>query len=122
VVSYNVTPQDSWDGIALLYDDFGTPQLESSDYSDLAGVTFGVFGLPGAVKVEFEDTATNKARAYFRGVTNTLRYYTVDLSDLESGGLDSAHVRFINFVVDQGLAGTDKYTGAFTIVTEGLSP
>ncbi|MFH0954133.1 MAG: thrombospondin type 3 repeat-containing protein [Verrucomicrobiota bacterium] len=123
VVPYNVTATDSWDGVSILYDNYGTPQLENADFSDLSAVTFGIRGTPLSVKAEFEDIAANKVLAYFRGVTNTaVRYYAVALDDLEAGGLDPGHVRFINFVVDQNAAGPGNYTGTFSIVTGGLSP
>jgi hypothetical protein len=121
-VPYNVTPADTWDGISISYDSFGTPQLENSDYSDLPSVTFGVKGTPQSVKVEFEDIATNKVVAYFRSVTNSLRYYTVYMNDLEAGGLNPGHMRFINFVIDQAAAGANNHTGTFTVVTDGLAP
>lgn len=121
-VSYNVTPADTWDGISMSYDNFGTPQLENSDYSETPSVTFGVMGTPQNVKVEFEDIATNKVVANFRSVTNTLKYYTVKLDDLEAAGLNPGHMRFINFVIDQAAAGAGNYTGSFTVVTDGLAP
>lgn len=121
-VPYNVTPADTWDGISISYDSFGTPQLENSDYSETPAITFGVKGTPRSVKVEFEDIATNKVVANFRSVTNTLKYYTVRVDDLEAAGLNPAHMRFINFVIDQAAAGTNNYVGNFSVVTDGLAP
>jgi hypothetical protein len=88
-------------------------------------VTFGVKGTPRSVKVEFIDAATNKVNAYLRSVTNNmLRYYTVNIDDLDAAGLNLEQMRLINFVVDQGLAGlpTANYVGSFTVVTDGLGP
>ena len=119
---YNVTPEGTWDGFSISYDDFVTLPFENSDYSDVPSVTFGVKGTPQSVKVEFEDAAANKVVTYFRSVTNTLKYYTVNVGDLEAGGLNPGHMRSINFVIDQAAAGTNNYVGSFTVVTDGLAP
>ena len=121
-VPYNVTPVGSWDGVALSYDDFLTLPFENADYSDVPSLTFGVMGTPQSVKVEFEDTSANKVVATFLSVTSTLKYYTVNVADLEAGGLNPGHMRFINFVIDQAAAGEGNYSGSFTVVTDGLAP
>ena len=121
-VSYDITPADTWDGVTIRYDDYGTPALENSDYSEVPALTFGVKGTPQNLKLEVEDTSSHKVSAYLRGVTNTLKYFTVDMGDVEGGGVDVGHVRALNFVVDQGLASNGNYVGTFTIVTDGLAP
>ena len=115
VVSYNVSVTNSWDGVSISY-------ATNSDYSDVTSVTFGIKGKPQSVKVEFEDAATHKMSAYFNSVGSTLKYYTTNIRDLEAAGLNSEQIRYINFVVDRGLAGTGNYTGTFTVVTAGLAP
>jgi hypothetical protein len=125
LVNYDVGAYGTWDGITILYDNYGTEPMESADYSDVESLTIGLAGLPAALKLEFDDTTagTPAVPVYCRGLaTGAVQYFTVRMRDLEAGGLDSGHVRFINVVVDQALAGAGNYTGTFTVATGGLAP
>ncbi|MBN1270317.1 MAG: hypothetical protein JXB04_12070, partial [Kiritimatiellae bacterium] len=120
-VSYDVTG-GGWDGVTISHDNFSSEPIESADYSALTGVVFGVFGTPDNIKIEFQDASNRVALAVCSGVTAGRQYFAVPTAGLEDIGIDLSQVRLINFVVDQGLAGSGNGSGSFTIVTEGLAP
>ena len=121
LVNYNVSA-GGYEGVSIRYDDYGTPEFESADFSALSSVTFGVQGDAASVKVEFTDVDTNTAQAVFSGITTSYRYFSVPTADLADIGVDITRIRFINFVVDQGLAEAGHYSGSFNIATENLAP
>jgi hypothetical protein len=79
-----------------------------------------ISGTPQNVKFEIEDIFTNKVVATLADVTNAHQYYSIDLSVIQSRGLDVTQVRFMNLVVDQGLVGAGRETGSFSVVLGGL--
>ncbi len=122
LVNYGVTA-GGYDGLSIRYDDYVTPEFESGNFSALTSVIFGIEGTPKSVKVEFTDVSTNTAIAVLNGVTNAgYRYYSVPLSDVDDIGVDVSRIRFINFVVDQQLAGAANLTGTFSVATGNLAP
>jgi hypothetical protein len=121
LVNYNVSA-GGYEGVSIRYDDYGTPEFESADFTALSSVTFGVQGDAASVKVEFTDVDTNTAQAVFSGITTSYRYFSVPTADLADIGVDITRIRFINFVVDQGLAEAGHYSGSFNIATENLAP
>jgi hypothetical protein len=117
VVTYTVSASSNvWDGVSL------TNDYSKANYSNEMYMTFGVKGTPEKIQLEFQDTTSTTVIATFNSITNTLKYYTVSIDDLEAAGLNSARIKYINFVVKQNLAGSGKYTGDFTVVTDGLAP
>ena len=121
LVNYNVVT-GGYEGVSIRYDDYGTPEFESADFTALASVVIGVRGDAASVKVEFTDVDTNTAQAVFSGVIGTYKYFAVPTADLEEIGVDITRIRFINFVVDQGLAGAGHDSGLLDIATGNLAP
>lgn len=119
-VPYNVTPADTWDGVALLYDDFGTPEIETADFSEMSVLTLALSGNPQTLKVEVEDKAGARALVYLQNVSASVQYYDIVMDEVAAAGVNTAQIRFINFVVDQTLAGAGPHEGAFTVITDGL--
>ena len=109
VVNYNVSRR------ALLWRHLAD-QCTSSNYSNVTSVTFGIKGGPESVKVEFDRHGRFQRgnRVFTLDFTNPVKYYTVSMDDLTAAGLDSARIKNINFVVDQGLAGAAKNTAVIS--------
>ena len=125
MVTYRLMP-GIWAGASLLYDNYGTPNIESWDFHLFSELTFAISGMPQSVNFEFEDTASHKVVGTFQYVTNAWNAYTIDTELLTEKGLDLTHVRSISFVVDQWSIGLDPFPalveGSFSVRSWGLAP
>ena len=110
-----------WAGASILFDDFGTAPIESSDLSSFGTLVFGLTGTPDRVGLEVQDVNTNKAIISLLAPSGSWQYYTVDTAHLVAKGVDLSQVRMISFVVDQARAGAGQYQGAFGVRSGGLS-
>jgi hypothetical protein len=121
VSTYNVT-SGGYDGFIIRYEDFVQPGNQSGDFGGTPNITFGISGNPSSLKIEFKDDLGFQVNATVTGITGSTKWYTVKASDLEDAGLDVRHIQFVNFIVDQGLAGAGNFSGSFSVVTAGLAP
>ncbi|MFH0907492.1 MAG: hypothetical protein V1929_01855, partial [bacterium] len=121
VMNYTVA-SGGYDGFIFRYEDFVEPGAQSGDFVATPTITFGISGTPQSVKVEFMDDTGYRVNTYVNGITGTYGWYTFSTADLEDSGLDIRHIQFINFVVDQALAGGGNFVGSISVVTSGLAP
>ena len=121
VMNYTVA-SGGYDGFIFRYEDFVEPGAQSGDFVATPTITFGISGSPQSVKVEFIDDTGFRVNTYVNGITGTTGWYTFSTADLEDSGLDIRHIQFINFVVDQALAGGGNFSGSINVVTSGLAP
>jgi len=121
VMNYTVS-SGGYDGFIFRYEDFVEPGAQSGDFVATPAITFGISGSPQSVKVEFIDDAGYRVNTFVNGITGTTGWYTFSTADLEDSGLDIRHIQFINFVVDQALAGAGNFAGSINVVTSGLAP
>jgi hypothetical protein len=98
-VDYNVTT-GGWAGASISFS-----RITSADFSATPELVFSVSGTPMSVKFEIEDTSHNRLNAYLYNVNGGIRYYAVDTAIVAGQGIDVSHIAFMNFVVDNPLAG-----------------
>ncbi|MDD5085521.1 MAG: hypothetical protein PHE61_05710, partial [Candidatus Omnitrophica bacterium] len=119
--TYDVTA-GNFSYLQFLWENWATPNHETADLSGLNPLVFGVSG-PNGSKLKVEVVDVNDVRAIFelQDITGTVQYYPLDFNNIKlPGTFDPTQVSYINFVVDQALAGTNP-TGVFNIDTGGLS-
>ncbi|MFH0909467.1 MAG: hypothetical protein V1929_11965 [bacterium] len=118
---YNVAT-GGFTGVSMNFDNGSTPARESGNFSGLTSLVFGVQGDAQRVEMEIEDTnsATPSFRVVLTGITASVQYYQVPISLLTGNGVDVSRVAFINFVVDQGLAGDGHSIGYVDVFVNGL--
>ena len=98
-VDYNVTT-GGWAGVSIPFS-----RINSADFSTTPSIVLAVSGTPMSVKFEVEDTSGRRLNAYLYNVNGGIRYYAVDTATVAGQNVDVGHVNFVNFVVDQQLAG-----------------
>lgn len=111
-VSYSLPEEDSWSGVMVRWEDFNPIDLTS-----ITQFVFGVTGTPNAIKVEFEDTNSNKTVFSLLDVDGTMQHWHIPASQIAN--LDN--IKVISFVVDQGVAGAGNFDGQFTVFVGGLA-
>jgi hypothetical protein len=121
VMTYNVT-SGGYDGFIIRYEDFVEPGAQSGDFGAASAITFGISGSPQNLKAEVIDDVGTRVNVSITGITGTVGWYTINTADLEDVGLDIRHIQYLNFVVDQALAGAGNFAGSFSVVTSGFAP
>ena len=111
-VDYDVRT-GGWAGVSIPFTRIG-----SADFSATPSIVIAVSGTPMSVKFEIEDLNGSRLNAYLYNVNGGIRYYAVDMATVAGQGVDIGLVRFINFVVDQPLAGTGPQ-GSFRVWVPG---
>ena len=118
-VFYDVTT--GWSGASILYDDYGSAPFEVGDFSKLTSVVFAVEGRLNSMKIEFEDSSSNKVVGDLLNVSETRQYYEVNVGTLSNKGLNVQSVKLISFVVDSSHVGAANLSGYFDVFTAGLT-
>ena len=116
-VTYNVS-SGGWSGATILFDNIDTGQCEYQNLTVFPYVVFGVTGSAKTLKFEIEDVGGMRMNAYLHGVPGGLHYYAIDTALIADRGVEVARTRWVNFVVDQPLAG-DATQAAFRVWSLG---
>lgn len=112
-VFYNINPTNGWNGVMVHWANF-----VGKDLSSFTQFVFGVTGTPQAIKVEFEDTSSDKSTFILDGVTGTMGHWAIPSSMITQSDLSS--IKVISFVVDGDLAGAGNTNGQYTFYVDGL--
>ncbi len=116
-LNYDITG-NNFSGVSVNFD-----PTNSGASADLSGLSKLVVGINSAtvknVKVEIDDASGNRAVLYIPNIDVTRSYYEF-LASLLTSGIDLAHVKRVNFIVDQSSILSGGETGSLEIELGGL--
>ncbi len=118
-LNYNLSAANSFSGIAVNYDDFGTSAIETQSLTGLSSLVFGIQSDTFQVKVEFIDINNVRDVFILNGVTSSQQFYELKLNQV-APNFDLTQVRAINFVVDRNNALPANYVGALVLQSNQL--
>ncbi len=120
--TYDVS-HGGWSGVTFNFDDFGTPEYESVDFSPDTNVVLTVSGTPRYLLLEIEDVYTNKAK-FLVVMTNQPRTYLLSSNFVHQyfPKLDWGKIRFYSHLTTPDYVGDGCETGSFRILCRGGLP
>ncbi|MBI4368071.1 MAG: hypothetical protein HY588_01615, partial [Candidatus Omnitrophica bacterium] len=122
-------------GAGFTYDNFGTTEIETVDFSTLTDISFGIRGDVDQVKFEILDNMVigqhpdgtdqyRKVELRLTGINPVLeKVWTINVAQYLEGKIDLTHVRLIYFVVEgenkQGMLEVNRWPGTPIINVPG---
>ncbi len=103
MLTYNVTPANSFAGVISTFDDFSTVGKEFLNMTAAGSVTLGLklgSGQTGDVKLELEDATGAKSFVTLSNITSTEKIYRVQLASFL--GIDITKIVGVNLVLENG--------------------
>jgi len=118
-LNYRITTLGAFSGVSFVYDDFGTPAVETNDLSGLGTLTLAVASSAFQVKIEIVDINGNRDSFLLTGVNSNPQRYDLNLA-LLSPTVDLTQIASINTVVDRNSALPANYVGTLNVFMNGL--